>query len=186
MPKEEISEEELEETEKDDSEEGLEEELEDIEIPEIQNLEFSSFIQPIIEESAPVLERLAGPQGTGFSLSGWEALSSPVSSEGTIEEDDPFKYSVGGGEEGEVKYVSSEQAGATPDKLDIGKIGREQSIIPEVNQGAFFTQSSEARVGEPPSVEKYEPAQRMDTEKAGRRDPFESEDKKYEFKIPKS
>lgn len=189
MPKEENSEEELEEVEEtsDDEEESeLEEELEDSEMPEIQNLEFSSFIQPMTEESVPVLERIAGSQRVGFSLSGWEALASPVSSEGTIEEDDPFKYSVGGEESGEVKYVSSEQAGALPDKVDVSRVGREQTTTPDVNQKAFFTQSSETRMGEPPSVERYEPAQRMDTESAGRRDPFEKEERKYEFKPPKS
>ena len=192
MPKEkEISEEETEtnetESKQEDEEEGLEEELEDMEIPEIPNLEFSSFIQPIIEESAPILERLAGSQGVGFSLSGWEALSSPVTSEGTIKEEDPFKYSVGGGgEAGEAKYISSEQAGAIPERVDVSRVGREQLTTPEINQEAFFTQSSETRAGESMSVEKYEPAQRIDKERAGRRDPLKADEKKYEFKPPKS
>lgn len=185
MPKEkETPEEEPEEDEDDDSEEeGLEEEPEDVEIPEMQNLEFSSFIQPTTEESAPILERLTGPQGIGFSLSGWEALASPVSSEGTIEEEDPFKYSVGGGsEEGGAKYISSEQLGQVPDKVDIGRVGRRPEARPE----ASFTQSSELRDFQPQTQERYEPARRMDTESAGRKDPFEADKRKYEFKLPKS
>ena len=192
MPKEkEIPEEEPKEDEDDDSEEeGLEEELEDVETPEIKDLEFSSFIQPTIEESAPVLERLAGSQRTGFSLSGWEALASPVSSKGTIEEGDPSQYSIGGGGEegGKVKYVSSEQGVAAPTQVDFGDVGRRPEVRPEVS----FTQSSELRDFQPQTQERYEPAKRMDTERAGRRDPFERKDpferegRKYEFKSPKS
>lgn len=184
MPKEkETSEEESEED--DAKEEGLEEELEDAEkqtiVEGIDNMEFSSFIQPTIEESAPVLERLTGSQGTGFSLSGWESLS-PLSPEGTIKEDDPFKYSVGGGENTKVKYVSSEQAVAAPTHVDFRDVGRRPEARPEVS----FTQSSDARVGEPLSIEKYDPTKRMDIEGAGRKDPFEREKLKYEFKPPKS
>lgn len=183
MPKEDDSEEEVEED--DSKEEGLEEELEDAEkqtiIEGIDNMEFSSFIQPAIEESAPVLERLAGSQGTSFSLSGWESLS-PLSSEGTIKEDDPFKYSVGGGENTEAKYVSSEQATTAPAHVDFRDVGRR----PEVRSEVSFAQSSDASVGEPLSIEKYEPTKRMDIEGAGRKDPFEREEIKYKFEPPKS
>ncbi len=165
----------------------LEEELEEPEqIADLRDLEFSSFIQPSIEGSAPVLERVAGSQGTGFSLSGWEALSSPVSSEGTINEDDPFKYSIGGeggGGEGRVKYVSSsENIASTPTQIDFRDVGRK----PGVMQEAAFTQSSEVRDVSQPALEKYEPAKRMDVESAGRRDPFEPEKIRYDPKLPSS
>ena len=187
MPKDEEKETSEEEVEEDDSEEeGLEEELEDVEkqtiIEGIDNMEFSSFIQPTIEESAPVLERLTGSQGTGFSLSGWESLSPPISPEGTIKEDDPFKYSAGGGENTEVKYVSSEQAVAAPAHVDFRDVGRRPEVRPEVS----FAQSSDARIGEPLSIEKYDPTKRMDIEGAGRKDTFEREKLKYEFKPTKS
>ena len=189
MPKEketeEASEEELEEVEDDPEEESLEEELEDVEkqtiIEGIDNMEFSSFIQPIIEESAPVLERLAGSQGVGFSLSGWESLS-PLSPEGTIKEDDPFQYSVGGGENTDVKYVSSEQAATAPAHVDFRDVGRR----PEARSEVSFAQSSDASVGESPSIEKYDPTKRIDIEGAGRKDPFERDKIEYEFKPPKS
>lgn len=166
-----------------EEESELEEELEESEqIADIRDLEFSSFIQPSIESSAPVLERITGSQGTGSTFSGWEALSTPVSSEGTIEEDDPFKYSVGGGvEEGGAKYIASEQMAAAPTQLDFRDVGRRPEVRPEVS----FTQSSEASIGEPVAVEKYDPARRIDIGSAGR-DPFEREKRKYEFKPPKS
>lgn len=180
---EEASEEEVEED--DAEEEGLEEELKDAEkqtiVEGIEDMEFSSFIQPTIEESAPVLERLAGSQGVGFSLSGWESLS-PLSPEGTIKEDAPFKYSVGGGENTEVKYVSSEQAATAPAHVDFRDVGRRSEVRPEVS----FAQSSDASVGEPLSIEKYDPTKRIDIEGAGRKDPFERDKIEYEFKPPKS
>ncbi len=190
MPKEketeEASEEELKEVKDDSKEEDLKEELEDVEkqtiIEGIDNMEFSSFIQPTIEESAPVLERIAGSQGVGFSLSGWESLSPPISPEGTIKEDDPFKYSAGGGENTEVKYVSSEQAATAPAHVDFRDVGRRSEVRTEVS----FAQSSDASVGEPISIEKYEPTKRMDIEGAGRKDPFEREEIKYKFEPPKS
>lgn len=167
-----------------EEESELEEGLEEAEqVADIRDLEFSSFIQPSVESSAPVLERITGSQGTELTLSGWEALSTPVSSEGTIEEG-ASNYSIGGaGVEGEAKYISSEQMAAAPAQLDFRDVGRRPEVRPEVS----FTQSSEASIGEPVSVEKYDPARRMDIESAGR-DPFEREreKRKYEFKPPRS
>lgn len=195
MPKdEETEEEDAEEESEDESKEkpaqesepeetGLEEEIGDV---GIQNLDFSQFIQPSlnIEGVAPVLERIADAPRAGFSLSGWEALSSPVTSEGTIEEGGPFKYSVGGGggEEEGAKYISSEQMTSAPAQLDLGDVGRR----PEVRQEVSFTQSSEVRDIPSTAQERYEPARRMDVERAGREDPFKTEKKKYDPRLPSS
>jgi hypothetical protein len=181
MPKEKKIPEEDEEPEEDESEEpedseeesGLEEEIE--EDSHIEDFQFREFIQPT--ESAPVLEKIAGAPRIGFSLSGWESLSTPEATE-TGEEGDPFKYSVGGGgEEGETKYVSTTtQLSTAPTHVDFEKVGRR----PDTTQEAAFTSSSEVRDASPPAQEKYEPARRMDVEKAGRRDPLETEERKYD------
>jgi len=178
-------EQEIEEAPEKREESELEQEIEDV---GIQSLDFSQFIQPSIEGSSPVLERITGPETPGFSLSGWEVLSSPVTSDGTIKEDDPSKYSVGGGgeEEGKAKYISSEQMAAAPTRVDFSRVGREQIITPNVNQEAFISQASEMRNTESSNLEKYEAAKRMDVESAGREDPFKREVKKYDPSLPGS
>jgi hypothetical protein len=174
MPEEkEISEEELEEIEEDDSEkEGLEEELEDVEIPEMQNLEFSSFIQPIVEESAPVLERLTGSQGVGFSLSGWESISGPLTGE-TEEKADSDYIVTNAPDYGstELKYESTE-----PPVLKPTEFSREiprQELLDPMEGRRIETFDTETQRLSPETVQRE------------RRLPFQAEEKKYKEIKPK-
>jgi hypothetical protein len=64
------------------------------------------------------------------------------------------------------------------------KVGRKQTgMIPQVDQETFFMRS-EPQQTELSTPERTWKAERIDIEKAGRRDVFEKEDVKYKPKLP--
>ena len=171
------------ELEKDLPESGLEE---DVEL-NLGELEFHQFMQPSEDVKAPVLERIAGSAPRPIFVGG--IPQGPASNAGTEEKDD-FKYLPGGNASDEPKYLGSDsRISAEPRQISMVDTGRRHEIIPEVNQQAFFERASEIRNFESQSVERFERAERFDTARAGRKEPFEREEVKYEKykpKLPKS
>ena len=168
--------EEDEEVEKSESEENLELNLGD--------LEFSQFM-PSSEPSGdrvPVLERIAGSQPGPVFVGGIPQTPVNISGEEKIDE---FKYVPGQGGNDEPKYISSDSrisAELTP--VDLMKVGRQTELIPQ-NQETFFMRSESRSQIESPTFERGWKAERIDIEKAGRRDSFEEHDAKYENYKPK-
>ncbi len=169
--------EEDEEVEKSESEENLELNLGD--------LEFSQFM-PSSEPSGdrvPVLERIAGSQPGPVFVGGIPQTPVNISGEEKIDE---FKYVPGQGGNDEPKYISSDSrisAELTP--VDLMKVGRRQTeLVPQVDQETFFMRS-EPQQTELSTPERTWKAERIDIEKAGRKDVFEENDAKYEKYKPK-
>ena len=165
-------------------ESGLEE---DVEL-NLQDIGFNQFMQPSENVRSPVLERIAGSQPGPIFVG--TIPQGPSSNNLGAEGKDDFKYLPGGNNSDEPKYLGSDSTiSAETRPLNILDAGRRHDILPEVNQQAFFERASEQRGFESASVERFERAERFDTARAGRKDPFEREDVKYEKykpKLPKS
>jgi len=173
--------------------ESSEEESEKSELEEdvdLKTLEFNQFIQPMHLEDikAPVLERIAGSQPGPVFVGGIPQTPVGVPEE---EKTDEFKYVPGRTGNDEPKYISSDSrisAELTP--VDLMKVGRRQTgMIPQVDQEAFFMHSEPHSQIESSTPERGSRAERIDIERAGRKDPFEENDAKYKNykpKLPKS
>jgi hypothetical protein len=149
------------------------------------DLEFSQFMQssePLMDK-APVLERIAGSQPRPIFVGG--IPQTPVGISGEEEKTDEFKYVSGGTGNDEPKYIASDsRISAEPTPIDLMKVGRKQTgMIPQVDQETFFLRS-EPQQTELSTPERTWKAERIDIEKAGRRDIFEKEDVKYKPKLP--
>ena len=166
------------------SEEDKANQEEDTEL-NLGDLEFSQFMQssePLMDK-APVLERIAGSQPRPIFVGG--IPQTPVGISGEEEKTDEFKYVPGGTGNDEPKYIASDsRISAEPTPIDLMKVGRKQTrMIPQVDQETFFMRS-EPQQTISPTFERAERAERIDIEKAGRRDIFEKEDVKYKPKLP--
>lgn len=191
MPKDEEKE------EKTNEESELEENLKEADIVEIvksieekqpdkkiRDNEFQDFIKPVLSDtdSSPVLEQVA--EGTSMAPIG--NLRQNQTSDTTSGSDDPFKYesSIVSQQKEEQKYIaSSSKVVAEEQRVDFQNIGR---IPNPVDRQDLFMHSPEASQTNPSLQEKYEVAQRLDTEKVGRKDFLKREDKKYNPNLPKS
>ena len=187
MPKEEETEEESEESEDEETEteeveeSGLEEDLN----LNLRDLEFHQFMDSseISGEGAPVLERMALQAERPVFVGGI-----PQTTSGTSRDSDgnDFKYldSSSGGDE--AKYIESDsRISSEPIYLDTAQAGRRQTSS-EVNQRALIEGASEQRNTSSETVERFERPDRIDVERAGRKNPFEREDTKYEKYKPSS
>jgi len=174
----------LSEEDKADQDEEDEEQEEDTEL-NLGDLEFSQFMQssePLMDK-APVLERIAGSQPRPIFVGG--IPQTPIGISGEEEKTDEFKYVPGGTGNDEPKYIASDsRISAEPTPIDLMKVGRKQTgMIPQVDQETFFMRS-EPQQTELSTPERTWKAERIDIEKAGRRDIFEKEDVKYKPKLP--
>lgn len=161
---------------------GLEEDI------DLGALEFNQFIQPMDLEDirAPVLERIAGSQERPIFVGGISQTPAPVA--GEEGKSDEFKYVPGQEGNDEPKYIESDsRISREPTHVDLRKIGREQTgIVPQADQEAFFRRSEPGSQVESPTTERTWQAERIDTERAGREDPFKREETKYEKYKPKT
>ncbi|GEM_PF-1325008 len=141
----------------------------------IDETQFREFLQT--ESTAPVLEEIAGTQKLGgkfFSTSGT----------GTNFQDDEkaFRYDAQA-QEDEPKYQGDiSSVGQDIEKLDITKVGRDGGQ-PQIRKAGFVSSVEQT---DSSMQEKYQEAQRIDMEKVGRENPFESriqeaEKKKSEY-----
>mgnify|MGYP001571125362 FL=1 len=164
-------------------ESGLEE---DVEL-NLLDMGFHQFMQPSENVRAPILERIAGEQPKPIFVGG--IPQGPATNLITEEKDD-FKYFSGGNNTNEPKYLGSDShISAETRPINILDAGRRHNIMPEVNQQAFFERASETKNFQSENVERFERTERFDTERAGRKDPFEKDNVKYEKyrpKLPKS
>jgi hypothetical protein len=140
------------------------------------------------EGRAPVLERIAGSQPRPIFVGGMPQTHVNIS--GEEEKTDEFKYVPGQGGNDEPKYIASDsRISAEPTPIDLMKVGRRQTeLIPQVDP-EIFSMHSEPQQTVSPTFERAGRVERIDIEKAGRRDVFEENDAKYEKykpKLPKS
>jgi len=175
---EEFEKEKIEESEKS----GLEE---DIEL-NLRDLEFHQFIQPSEETSTPVLERIAGSQPRPIFVGGIPQTSQTIP--GEEKESDEFKYVSGRGGDNEPKYIEQDsRISREPERVDFARAGREPTeIFPKINQQAFFEQATEEKNLPSSNVERTWRAERFDIERAGRENPLQRQETKYEKYKPKT
>lgn len=169
----------------DEKHEKDEEQEEDQEL-NLGDLEFSQFMpsSESSEERAPVLERIAGSQPGPIFVGGMS--QTPVNIPGEEEKTDEFKYVPGREENNEPKYIASDSrisAEITP--VDLMRVGRGQTEPIPKNQEAFFMHSELGSQIKSPTFEREWKAERIDIERAGRRDSFEEDDAKYKNYKPK-
>jgi len=166
------------------SEEDKADQEEDTEL-NLGDLEFSQFMQSSEPsgDKSPVLERIAGSQPRPIFVGG--IPQTPVGISGEEEKTDEFKYVPGGTGNDEPKYIASDsRISAEPTPIDLMKVGRRQTeLIPQVDPETF-SMHSEPQQTVLPTFERAGRAERIDTERAGRRDVFEKEDVKYKPKLP--
>ena len=159
-----------------------------IDLNRLGEMEFSQFIPSsgFSEDRSPVLERIAGSQPGPIFVGGIPQTSG---AQGGEEKLDEFKYlSEGAGNE-EPKYISSDsRISAEPTRIDLMRVGRQTDLMPQVNQEAFVMHSESHSQIKSPTFERQWTTERIDTERAGREDPFEEHDarfKNYKPKLPK-
>ena len=162
---------------------------EDLEL-NLGDLEFSQFMQSSepSEDRAPVLERIAGSQPGPVFVGG--IPQTPFTMPGEEEKTDEFKYVPGHTGNDEPKYIASDSRISTePAPIDLMKVGRRPTeLIPQVDQEAFSMHSEPHSQIESSTPERGWRTERIDIEKAGRRDVFEENDakfKNYKPKLPK-
>ncbi|MEK6912875.1 MAG: hypothetical protein AABX26_02875 [Nanoarchaeota archaeon] len=157
----------------------LEEDLEEDAEMNFGNMEFNQFMQlpKSSDGKAPVLERVAReaprPIFVGGIRQGREADSKDESS-------DDFKYASSNAEKNEPKYMgSSEHIYHESERVDTNQMGRKSESFSPTNQETFFTQSSEAK-STSQNPEKAWRVDRFEVEKAGRKNPLERDELRYE------
>jgi hypothetical protein len=164
-----------------------EEDEEDLEL-NLGDLEFSQFMQSSepSEDRAPVLERIAGSQPGPVFVGG--IPQTPFTVPGEEEKTDEFKYAPGRAGNDEPKYIASDSRISTElTPVDLMKVGRRQTeLVPQIDQEAFSMHSESQSQIESSTPEREFRAERIDTERAGRKDVFEENDAKYKPKLPKS
>jgi hypothetical protein len=149
------------------------------------DLEFHQFMQSSepLGDRAPVLERIAGSQPGPIFVGG--IPQTPVGISGEEEKTDEFKYVPGRGGNDEPKYIASDsRISAEPTPVDLMEVGRKQTeLIPQVDSETF-SMHSEPQQTASPTFERAERVEKIDIERAGRKDPFEEEKAKYKPKLP--
>ena len=136
----------------------------------IDKNQFREFLQT--ESSAPILEEIAGTQELGGRF------FSTGTGTNVQEDDGAFRYDAQVKED-EPKYqgdVSS--VGQNLEELDITKVGRDINQ-PQVKEAGFVHSVEQT---DSPMQEKYQNAQRVDMEKVGRENPFETKIQEVEKK----
>ena len=151
----------------------------------LQNLEFHQFMQLHEEsqEGAPALERIAGSAPRPIFVGG--IPRGPASLE--EERGDSFKYVPGAENNNEPKYVERSEHYMESQNVDLTRIGKTRDTISQANMETSFQQAPELRQfgSESPARERTWAAERIDVARAGRRDPFERPEEKYEKYKPK-
>mgnify|MGYP000338527315 CR=1 FL=1 len=172
---------ETEESGKDLDEDEKENHEEDLEL-NLRNLEFHQFMQPSEKTSAPVLEKIADTHERPIFVGELPQTSQTIP--GEEEKRDVSKYVASARTNEEPKYIASDsRISQEINQINIMEAGRRQpETFQAANQQAFFEQFSERKSNESPMVEKTGGTERLDFERAGRRDPLETQDTKYEKK----
>ncbi len=144
---------------------------------EIEDLDFDEFSEELeLDEGSPSLGRInASPRGIINLEEDLSQHAAPVKTED--KENDSFKYSFGGGNAGEPKYIQYENA--SPDMLprtELENFGRTNLF--ERREAVGFRESAEAKPTDT-NFEKYNPANKFDEEKQKRDNIVEKRELKY-------
>jgi hypothetical protein len=143
------------------------------------NIEFHQFMQlsNSPEGKAPVLERVAREAPRPIFGGG---IRQGRVADAKDENSDDFKYLSSNAEKNEPKYVeSSTNIYLESERLNLNEVGRKSETFSSANQETFFTQSSEAK-STSQNPEKTWRIDRFEVEKAGRKNPLERDEMKYE------
>ena len=169
---------------KESSEQGFVEEGEETPSDsDLGALEFHQFLNPVDSTGVPVLERIAGSGPRPIFVGGIQRGASAED-----ENDGKDLYVPGRGNNNEPKYAeSSAQIYMESQSADITRIGKTRDTIAQANRETSFQQAPELRQfgSESVSPERTWSAERIDIERAGRADPFERPEAKYEKYKPK-
>lgn len=135
----------------------------------IDENQFREFLQT--ESSTPVLEEIAGTQELGgrFFSTGTNT---------NVQEEDAFRYDMQAKEDEPKYHGDYSSARQNLEELDITKVGRD-SGQPQVREAGFVHSVEQT---DSPMQEKYQDAQRIDTTKVGRENPFETKIQEVEKK----
>ena len=152
----------------------------------LQNLEFHQFmqLQDSREAGAPALERIAGSAPRPIFVGG---IPRETTASGGADSKDEFKYVPGAENNNEPKYVERSEHYMESQNVDLTRIGKTRDTISQANMETSFQQAPELRQfgSESPARERTWAAERIDVARAGRRDPFERPEEKYEKYKPK-
>jgi len=148
---------------------------------------FSQFIPSLHlseDTTIPVLERVASEQPRPIFVGTMPQTSMGALGESSEKED--FKYVPSQEGDNEPKYVESDsKIFRETERVDFARVGRDPTaLIPERTRGVSFMRSESFSQPES-STERMWTAERIDSEKAGRGDPFEKEKEKYKTYKPK-
>lgn len=153
-----------------------------------ENFNFNQISWPSLEtdDSAPVLEKIAGEQAGPVFVGTISQSPTPGTSSETNGKDE-MKYLPDFNTGDEPKYVSNhEKINTRPERVDFSRVGKEQ-----INPTGTFQEAPSAKSYTPnvesPTPEKAFRPERFDMEKAGRENPLEkkeSEFKKYKPNLP--
>ena len=164
---------ELEEEIKEDELEEIAEKVSNKDLKEKFNIDESQFREFLqTESSAPVLEEIAGRQELGgrFFSTGTDT--------NVQEDENTFRYGMQAKED-EPKYQGEVSSiGQNLEELDITKVGRNGGQ-PQVRKAGFVHSVEQT---DSPMQEKYQDAQRINMEKIGRENPFETRIQEVEKK----
>lgn len=144
------------------------------EISEESNIDenqFREFLQP--ESTAPVLEDITGEQELGGRV-----FFTPGMDTGVQDDDGAFRYDMQAKPDEPKYHGDYSSARQNLEEIDTTKIGRDIGQ-PQVREAGFVHSVEQT---DSPMQEKYQEAQRIDMEKVGRENPFETRVKEAERK----
>ncbi|MEK6847563.1 MAG: hypothetical protein AABX50_00365 [Nanoarchaeota archaeon] len=151
---------------------------------DLKNLEFNPDLE-LEDTGAPVLEKIVGSQPRPIFVGGISGAGKVSGNGNGTDSKDEFKYVPGRENSDEPKYIPTSESQQTAiERIETESLGRRQDSFSNVNPERFtgiyeknFQSSNiEGSPGRP---------ERFDVEKAGRRDPFTPEDRRYKPKLPK-
>lgn len=155
---------------------------------DLNSLGFDSFSQSLQKEErkAPVLERIAEFQPRPIFAGEFSETPQKTPDE-EKKKSEETRYVPKQEEKDELKYSGpSSEFLRGPERVDFLKVGRGQvREIPQIEQKAFFRSSEPLSQREGKESKRWE-AEKINVEKAGRKDPFKREEIKYEKYQPKS
>ncbi|HUW43637.1 MAG TPA: hypothetical protein VMV95_01590 [Bacillota bacterium] len=153
---------------------------------DLNALELDQFIQPMHFENikAPILERIAGSQPGPIFVGGISRAPQTIS--GEEEKSNEVKYVPGQEENNEPKYTeSSSRISTEPERADFSKIGRETAQLNQPQETFFMHPGFQSQTDSSESRRQWK-AEQVDITRAGRENPLDRQETKYEKYKPKS
>ena len=157
---------------------------------DFNDFENSVSTQGISGAKAPVLERIAGQQQRPVFVSRFAQSQQTQANSRENNSNNEMKYIPNGTSASEPKYISYEanRISSEMSRIDMSQVGRQKTeYASNINQDALFQGSSQLRQMnfESPMQERVSMPERFDSEKAGRKSPFEEQQEKYKTYKPK-